>query len=129
MPKTIMVVDDEQDAVDFVGEILEGAGYRVVSESDGKAGLSAMKTARPDLVILDVQMPEMNGFEVFDAMTKDERLKAIPVIMLTGIREKVGLGFTGEDMGKFYGQAPREYIEKPINPDVLLEAVKKVIGK
>ncbi|MFH1218986.1 MAG: response regulator [Candidatus Eisenbacteria bacterium] len=129
MPKTILVIDDEQDAVDFVTEILEGAGRRVISENDGRAGLVAIRAERPDLVVLDVQMPKMNGFEVFEAMQKEDSLKSIPVIMLTGIRDKVGMGFSGEDMGKFYGHAPREYIEKPVNPAVFLEAVNKILGE
>jgi CheY-like chemotaxis protein len=129
MPKTVLVVDDEADAIEFVTEILEGAGYKVTSESNGRDGLAYARAYRPDLVILDVQMPLMNGFEVFAAMKKDDVAKAIPVVMLTGIRDKVGMGFSGTDMEAFYGESPQAYVEKPVNPWTLLEAVKKILGE
>ncbi len=128
MPKTILVVDDEPDAVDFVTEILEGEGYKVVSASDGNSGLAAMKQEKPDLVVLDVQMPGLDGFQVFEAMKKDDNLKSIPVIMLTGIKEKIGLGFSGEEMRAYMGERPNAYIEKPIDAAKLRQAVKEVLG-
>jgi twitching motility two-component system response regulator PilH len=127
MAKKILVVDDEQDAVDFVSEVLEGEGYQVVTAPDGSKGLASMRSEKPDLVILDVQMPEMDGFEVFQEMKKDDALKAIPVVMLTGIREKVGMGFSADEMKDFMGEKPYDYIEKPIDPGKLRESVKKIL--
>ena len=127
MASKVLVVDDEPDAIDFVKEVLEGEGYEVVSASDGAKGLSAMRSQQPNLVILDVQMPKMDGFEVFQEMKKDESLKAMPVVMLTGIRDKVGMGFSAEDMKDYMGEKPQAYIEKPIDPDKLLETVKKIL--
>jgi CheY-like chemotaxis protein len=126
MPKTILVVDDEPDAVDFVREVLEGEGYNVITASDGAKGLSTMRSETPDLVILDVQMPEMDGFQVFQEMKRDDALKPIPVVMLTGIREKVGIGFSAGEMKDYMGEKPNDYIEKPIDPAKLREAVKKI---
>jgi CheY-like chemotaxis protein len=128
MPKTILVIDDEPDAVEFVKEILEGAGHTVISEANGRDGLASVRADNPDLVILDVQMPGMNGFEVFGQMRKDQVTKSVPVIMLTGIREKAGIGFTGKDMGEYYGEPPQAYVEKPVNPAVLLDTVSKILG-
>lgn len=128
MAKKVLIVDDEPDAVDFTKEVLEGEGYTVVTASDGSKGLAAMRRENPDLVVLDVQMPDMDGFEVFQAMKKDESLKAIPVVMLTGIREKVGIGFSADEMKNFMGERPSDYIEKPIDPAKLRDAVNKILG-
>ncbi len=128
MAKKVLIVDDEPDAVDFSKEIVEGEGYTVVTASDGGKGLAAMRRENPDLVILDVQMPDMDGFEVFQQMKKDESLKAIPVVMLTGIREKVGIGFSADEMKDYMGERPTDYIEKPIDPAKLREAINKVLG-
>ena len=127
MVKKILVVDDEPDAIAFVTEVLSGEGYTVASAPDGSKGLSTMRNDKPDLVILDVQMPEMDGFEVFQEMKKDEDLKAIPVIMLTGIREKMGIGFSSDDMKDYMGARPAAYIEKPIDPAKLIEKVSEIL--
>jgi CheY-like chemotaxis protein len=128
MAKKVLIVDDEPDAVDFTQEVVEGEGYSVVTASDGSKGLAAMRRENPDLVILDVQMPDMDGFEVFQEMKKDESLKTIPVLMLTGIREKVGIGFSADEMKDYMGQRPDDYIEKPIDPVKLRAALKKILG-
>lgn len=128
MSKKVLIVDDEPDAVDFAKEIIESLGHTVVFAHDGDSGLAKMRREKPDLVILDVQMPGKDGFEVFEVMKKDEDLKATPVIMLTGIREKVGLGFSADDMGKYMGKKPDDYVEKPIEPAKLEQAVNKVFG-
>ena len=127
MPKKILIADDEQDALDFVREVLEGEGYTIVTASDGSKALTAMRREKPDLVVLDVQMPEMDGFQVFEKMKKDDELKAIPVVMLTGIKEKVGIGFSADEMGTYMGAKPHDYIEKPIDPVKLRESVKKIL--
>ena len=128
MAKTILVVDDEPDAIAFVREVLESEGYQVNSAPDGRKGLSSMREAKPDVVILDVQMPEMDGFEVFQEMKKDEELKSTPVIMLTGIKDKLGIGFSAGDMKDYMGEQPNEYCEKPVDPAKLIAAVEKVLA-
>ena len=128
MAKKVLIVDDEPDAVDFTKEVVEGEGYTVVVASDGGKGLAAMRREKPDLVILDVQMPDMDGFEVFQEMKRDESLKTLPVVMLTGIREKVGIGFSADEMKDYMGERPNDYIEKPIDPAKLRDAVKKILG-
>jgi CheY-like chemotaxis protein len=128
MAKKVLVVDDEQDAIDFAKEVLEGEGYTIVTAIDGSKGLAAMRREKPDLVILDVQMPEMDGFEVFQEIAKDEELKGTPVVMLTGIKEKVGMGFSGKEMKQYMGQKPTDYVEKPIDPAKLTETVNKILG-
>ena len=128
MAKKVLIVDDEPDAVDFTKEVVESEGHNVVTASDGSKGLAAMRKENPDLVILDVQMPDMDGFEVFQEMKRDESLKPIPVIMLNGIREKVGIGFSADEMKSFMGERPNDYIEKPIDPAKLRQALNKILG-
>lgn len=129
MPKKVLLVDDEPDAVDFAKEIIESMGHTVVFAHDGDSGIAKMRQEKPDLVILDVQMPGKDGFEVFGLIKGDDELKATPIIMLTGIKEKVGLGFSADDMGKYMGDKPADYVEKPIEPAKLQAAVTKVLGE
>lgn len=124
----ILLVDDEPDAIAYVSEILEDEGREIISASDGLAGLERAKAEKPDLIILDVQMPKMDGFTVFAELKADETTKEIPVIMLTGVSEKTGIAFSKEDMGDFIGTEPSDYVEKPIEPEALLKAVGKVLG-
>jgi len=126
--RKILVVDDEPAAVEFVKAILEGDGTTVISASDGKAGLEAAAKEKPDLVVLDVQMPGMNGFQVFAELRKNEATAGIPVVMLTGVAEKTGIGFSKEDMGEFLGGEPAGYCEKPVDPAALQETVEKALG-
>ena len=120
----ILVIDDEPDNITFVGTILKKEGFTILSAGDGLEGLKKAMAEIPDLIVLDVQMPKMNGFEVFNRLRTADSTKKIPVVMLTGIREKVGIGFDAEDMKKFYGEEPNGYVEKPVSPEDLLKVVK-----
>lgn len=127
--KSVLVVDDEQDAVTIVETMLsELDGVSTISANDGESGLAKAKEAKPDLVILDVQMPGKNGFEVFTELRKDEGTKDIPVVMLTGVAEKTGVAFSGEDMKDFLGKEPEGYIEKPVEPEKLQQTVSQILG-
>jgi CheY-like chemotaxis protein len=126
--KRILVVDDEPDAVEFVRAVMEEAGHEVVSASNGDEGLQAARSEGPDLIILDVQMPGKDGFTTFAELRQDDDLAAIPVVMLTGVGEKLGIGFTSEDMGDFIGQEPDAYVEKPVDPARLTETVESLLG-
>ncbi len=124
----ILVVDDEPDAVEFVKTVMEEAGHSVISASNGNECLEKAKAEGPDLILLDVQMPEKDGFSTFADMQKDPALKAIPVVMLTGVRDKVGVGFSSEDMKGYLGAEPAGYVEKPVDPDLLTETVARLLG-
>ena len=95
---------------------------------DGKAALEMAASEKPDLVILDVQMPEKNGFEVFAELRKGEQTKGIPVIMLTAVSERTGIPFSARDLGDYYGSEPDAYIDKPIKPEKLRETVRNLLG-
>lgn len=125
--KRALVIDDEQDCVFYVEAILKKEGFSTITAANGEEGLEKARKEKPDLIILDVQMPKMDGFEVFDNLCKDSSTKGIPVIMVTGIREKVGIDFNVKDMEKLYGARPHGYIEKPVVPRKLIKMVKDIL--
>lgn len=123
-----LVVDDERDAREFVRAILEGQGWEVAEAVDGDDGLKQASASQPDLVVLDVQMPNKNGFVVFGELAENPETKDCKVIMLTGVREKTGIGFSAADMGEFIGGEPNAYIEKPIEPETFKRIVAEVMS-
>lgn len=126
--KTILVVDDESDTLEFVETIIsEMSGFSVITAQDGESGLEQAEAEQPDLVILDVLMPKRTGFEVFNALRSNPQTAHIPAIMLTGVSEKMGMKYSKEDMGEFYGKEPEDFIDKPIDPERLQEAIRSVL--
>jgi CheY-like chemotaxis protein len=121
-----LVVDDESDARAFIRAILEPDGWEVAEAVDGVDGLNQAKSLRPELIVLDVQMPRKTGFDMFYDLCQDPALQDTKVIMLTGVAEKTGIRFTSKDMGEFLGKEPDAYVEKPIDPDILKRAVLRV---
>jgi len=126
--KKALVVDDEQDARALVRAILESEGWDVTEAEDGQAGLEQARALRPDLAVLDVQMPRMGGFELFGELVKDPATQGTKVVMLTGVAEKVGIRFSASDMGEFLGREPNAYVEKPVDPAAFKRVVRQVAG-
>ena len=125
--KSILVIDDEPDAIEFVKAVLSNLGkFIIIAAKDGEEGIELVKKHLPDLIILDIMMPGQSGFDVFYSLRNDKLTKDIPVVMLTGVADKAGLRFFKDDMKKYFGSEPVEYIEKPLDPSVLLSTVKKV---
>ncbi len=125
--KTVLVADDEANVHEFVKVALENEGVTIVSAADGDEALEKVRSCQPDLVILDVQMPEKDGFQVFAALRADPSTATVPVIMLTAIGELTGLRFNAKDMGEFIGKEPDAYIEKPVDPALLQGEVKRLL--
>ena len=123
-----LVIDDESDAREFVRAILQEEGWEVAEAPDGEAGLEQARALQPDLIILDVQMPKMGGFLVFSELIKDPDTKDCKVVMLTGVRQKAGIGFSADDMGEFIGEPPDAYVEKPIDPEAFLRVIGQVMS-
>ncbi|MGB2755737.1 MAG: response regulator [Phycisphaerae bacterium] len=124
-----LVVDDESDARAFVSTILKKDGWEVAEAENGTTGLEKAKVLRPELIVLDVQMPEKDGFLMFTDLIKDPDTRDCKVIMLTGVADKVGIRFSGEEMGEFLGKEPDAYVEKPIDPDAFKRVVRRVMGE
>jgi CheY-like chemotaxis protein len=129
MAKKILVIDDEPDMVTFLCTLLEDNGYETVTAVDGEEGLAKVKSDRPDLVSLDLLMPNKTGIKMFREMRKDDDTKDIPVVMVTGFgKDDVPSMDFKEWIQKRAIRPPEAYIEKPVNKDVLLAAIKKAIG-
>ncbi len=129
MSKKILVVDDEPDMVTFLTTLLEDNGYATITAADGEEALEMCKKERPDLVSLDLLMPNKTGIKMYREMRKDEEIKDIPVIMVTGFgKDDVPSMDFKEWIQKRAIKPPEAYIEKPVDKDVLLTAIKTVIG-
>ena len=127
--KTILIVDDEADARAFVEAVVSEMGdFNIRLASCGNSGLEKAKTEKPDLMILDVMMPDKSGFHVFSELRQNEATASIPVIMLTGVSEETGMKFSGSDMGEFLGEPPAAFLDKPVDPVKLTETIKSVLG-
>ena len=121
-----LVVDDESDAREFVRAILEPDGWEVIEAEDGAAGIEKAKETQPDLAILDVEMPNVNGLHVFTELIKLPETADTKIVMLTGVADKLGMRFSADDMGNFLGRQPDAYVEKPIDPDQFKRVVQDV---
>ncbi|MBM3494449.1 MAG: response regulator [Armatimonadetes bacterium] len=119
MAKKILAVDDEKAIVRLVQVNLEREGYQVVTAYDGREALEKVASERPDLVVLDVMMPYMDGFEVLQQLKKDPETRDIPVIMLTAKAQDADV-FRGWQSGVDC------YLTKPFNPMELKAFVKRV---
>jgi two-component system, OmpR family, response regulator VicR len=121
MANKIMVVDDEPDVVDLVKLVLESDGFSVVTAYSGKEALEKIDREMPDLVLLDIMMPQMDGWEVYSRIRANPNTKDIPVAMLTAksqsIDKMIGLHVVKVD----------DYITKPFGRSELLERVKRIL--
>jgi DNA-binding response OmpR family regulator len=124
--KKILMVDDYRDFCEATAIFLESKGYGVTSAHDGKEGLEMIRSKRPDLVILDVMMPGMNGYDVCVVMKADNELKAIPVILLTGVGEAVFKTTYSRYLGLM--TEADDYLAKPVDTDALAASVAALLG-
>lgn len=119
MAKKILAVDDERHIVRLVQVNLERQGYQVVTAYDGKEALEKVASENPDLIVLDVMMPYMDGFEVLQNLKKNPDTREIPVIMLTAKAQDADV-FRGWQSGVDC------YLTKPFNPMELIAFVKRI---
>ncbi len=119
MPKKILAVDDEKHIVRLIQVNLERAGYQVVTAFDGVEALKKVQEENPDLVVLDVMMPQMDGFETLKNLKANPQTRDIPVIMLTAKAQDADV-FRGWQSGVDC------YLTKPFNPLELLTFVKRI---
>jgi len=122
----VLVVDDDPDFIAAIKMILEQNDYKVFIEYTGEDGLRAVREKDPDIVLLDVMLPEKDGFAVCKELKEDEKTKSIPVIMMTSVGEK----FTESEYAKAIAVTHQadDYIEKPVDQKELLKRIKKFIG-
>lgn len=120
MAKRILAVDDEKHILRLVQINLEKAGYEVVTASNGREALEAVKAQHPDLIVMDVMMPEMDGLEALQNLKNDEATANIPVVMLTAKAQDADV-FQGWQSGADL------YLTKPFNPMELLTFVRRIL--
>ncbi len=121
--KRILCIEDEPEMIDLIRLILGRRGFDVAGAAGGRAGLQAVRETLPDLVLLDLMMPDMDGWEVYQQMKAEEATRDIPVIVVTAraqsIDKMLGLHIAKVD----------DYIAKPFSPQELLNSVERVLGK
>jgi len=121
--KCILCVEDEPEMIDLIRLILGRRGFEVKGATGGVEGLRMIREEKPDLVLLDLMMPDMDGWEVYQQIKADEKTKGIPVIVVTAkaqsIDKVLGLHIAKVD----------DYIAKPFSPQDLLNSVEKVLQK
>lgn len=121
--KTILCVEDEPEMIDLIQLILSRKGYNVKGATGGVEGIKLIRELHPDLVLLDLMMPDMDGWEVYQQMKSDQTLRDIPVIVVTAkaqnIDKVLGLHIAKVD----------DYIAKPFSPQELMDSVDQVLSK
>jgi len=120
--KVVVCIEDEPEMIDLVKLILGRKGFELVGAVGGREGLETVRRLKPDLVLLDLMMPDMDGWEVYQQMKADDELKDLPVIVGTAkaqsIDKVLGLHIAKVD----------DYVTKPFGPQELLHSVNKVLG-
>ena len=121
--KQIVCIEDEPEMIELIRLILGRRGFDVHGASGGKEGLELVREMHPDLVLLDLMMPEMDGWEVYQQMKADTSIRDIPVVVVTAraqnIDKVLGLHIAKVD----------DYIAKPFGPQELMDSVEKILGQ
>jgi two-component system response regulator VicR len=121
--KRLVYVEDEREMIDLVRLILGRRGFEVIGANGGRDGLETIRRELPDLVLLDLMMPDMDGWDVYQQMKADETTRNIPVVVVTAkaqsIDKVLGLHIAKVD----------DYISKPFSPQELTESVEKVLAR
>jgi DNA-binding response OmpR family regulator len=118
----ILVVDDEPDIVKLVTKIMEARSHRVTTARDGQEAVDLVKRDRPDVVILDLNIPKLDGFEVCRRLKSDPETKRIPIVMMTAAYVSV------EEASRGVGLGADEYVVKPFLREVLVHNVERLIA-
>jgi len=127
--KKVLVVDDDPDILDAISMILESRGYQLIFARDGLECLNKLSSEKPDLMILDLLMPKMDGFAVYKELQspKWSEYRDMPILILSSVREEASRRrYELETRQKL---KPDEYIEKPILPEALLDCVEKMLER
>jgi DNA-binding response OmpR family regulator len=121
--RRILCIEDEPEMIDLIRLILERKGFEVLGAVGGHEGLEAIRSEKPDLILLDLMMPDVDGWEVYRQMKADSELQHIPVVVVTAkaqsIDKVLGLHIAKVD----------DYVTKPFGPSDLLESVERVLRK
>jgi two-component system response regulator VicR len=122
--KRIVYIEDHADMIDLVSLILEPKGYEIIGAIGGREGFEAVKREIPDLVLLDLMMPDMDGWEVHRRMKADERLKGIPVIVVTAKDKPID-----QVLGLHVAKVDAYLVKADFGPKELIDSVRQVLGE
>ncbi len=120
--KKILIIDDEPDILEMLVLRLEANDYEVISATDGQKGLDKARNENPDLIILDLMLPKIDGFKVCRMLKFDERFKKIPIVLFTARTQEADMKL-GQEVGA------DAYITKPFEPNILLGKVAELLKK
>ena len=120
MSKCILVIEDNEQNLYLVTYILEKYGYRVISAPNGRQGVDLARAEQPDLILLDIQLPEMDGFAVATELRRNHGLSAVPILAVTSYA-------MAGDRERIIAAGCSDYLEKPINPDTFIETVESYL--
>ena len=122
---TVAIVDDEEDITTYLRVALEDAGYCVVATTDAAGALSLLSRTRPDLICLDLLMPEQTGISLYASLVKHESLSRVPIVILSGLTSREGLP---ELLAQADGlPEPAGFVEKPVEIEQFLRLVRQLL--
>lgn len=120
--QTVLLVDDELDVLELIGYNLRQAGFEVIPASDGLSAIDLARTRHPDVIVLDLMLPEVHGFDVCDVLHKDSATRDIPILMLTAWASD-----SARVLGLEFGA--RDYLVKPVSPRELVLRITRLIDR
>jgi len=123
--RKILVIDDDPDIVTFLTTLMEDNGYDHVSAGNGEEGIQRARAEKPDLILLDITMPEKTGVKFYREIRSDPDLSKIPVVMVTGVMQE----FQKFISTRKQVPPPDGYISKPVDQKLLLETVARLLGQ
>jgi two-component system alkaline phosphatase synthesis response regulator PhoP len=126
MAKKILIVDDDPDLVEAVSMLLEAEGMEPVAAYGGVEGLEKARSEGPDLIVLDIMMPDKDGYQVAKELSDSQDLEGIPVIMLTAVTDYVGSTSYSHSSGKEL--IADDFFEKPVKPEALVKRILQLLG-
>ncbi len=124
----VFVIDDEFETLAFMEQVITEAGHRVETFTDGNEAIRKMQALPPDMVFLDLQMPNINGFQVLKAIREVCHLDDVPVVLLSAISAVTGSEYCPETLEARYGVRPDAFVPKPVLPDAVTEQLRVFIG-
>ncbi len=127
MPKKILIIDDDPDLVEAVTMILESKNYEVAAAYGGIEGLQKARAENPDLIVLDVMMPDKDGYTVCKELKTHPELAKIPVLLLTAVVSYIATTRYTQQMG--LETEANDYIDKPVEPEVLVKRIETLLAK